>query len=126
MRTSEIYRYPIQTSAFQADPLQQHRQKVREALAAGPETPMPLDTTLADHDALRLLPEEARAALRRGDWQLGRPVESVKAVHTPAYTRGSYTVYADDNLRLQAELGPLIWIHTQRGNSIGGLLDTFA
>ena len=95
MRAGDIYRFPVQTSAFAADPLQQHRQRAKDALA---------------HDYR----------------PLGGTPQPIKSSSTPAYSRGSTTLYADEQLRISVELGPLLWFHTARGGTIGGLVDTFA
>lgn len=126
MRASEIYRYPVQTSSFAADPLRERRRAVQEDFAAGAKPEVQVDTTMFSSSPLQDFIAEAKRDVYYGLKPLGQLAESVKTVHTPAYSRGSYTMYEGDGLRVQVDLGPLMWQHTQRGGTIGGLVDTFA
>lgn len=126
MRASEIHRYPVQSSAFQVDPLRERRRVVQQEFAAGPKPAPALDTTPFDSSPLRDFVAQARRDVASGLRPLGQLPESVKAIHTPAYSRGSYTMYEGEGLRVQVELGPLLWQHTQRGSGLGQLIDTFA
>ncbi|QPF71807.1 hypothetical protein G8A07_01915 [Roseateles sp. DAIF2] len=126
MRASEIYRYPVQTSSFGTDPLRERRRVVQEEFAAGATPPVRLDTTSFTSSPLQDFIDEAQHDVYYGLKPLGQLAESVKAVHTPAYSRGQYTLYEGDGLRVRVELGPLMWQHTERGGTIGGLVDTFA
>ena len=112
MRATEIYRYPVQTSAFEADPLRERRRVVQQDFAAGPRPEVQLDTTMFSSSPLQDFVAEARRDVYYGLKPLGQLAESVKAVHTPAYSRGSYTMYEGEGLRVSVDLGPLMWQHT--------------
>lgn len=126
MRATEIYRYPVQTSAFEADPLRERRRVVQQDFAAGPRPEVQLDTTMFSSSPLQDFVAEARRDVYYGLKPLGQLAESVKAVHTPAYSRGSYTMYEGEGLRVSVDLGPLMWQHTERGGGLGRMIDTFA
>lgn len=125
MRASEIYGYPLQTSAFGSDPLAERRRVVREEYAAGPPPEVRLDTTLFASSPLLDYRAELRAAMTRGDFGLPA-TPSVKAIATPSYSRGSYLLHEGADMRVRVELGPLMWQQTERGSSVGGWVDTFA
>jgi hypothetical protein len=125
LRASEIYGYPLQTSAFGSDPLAERRRVVREEFAAGPPPEVRLDTTLFVSSPLLDYRAELRAAMTRGEFALPA-APSVKAIATPAYSRASYLMHEGEGLRVRVELGPLIWHQTERGSRVGGWIDTFA
>jgi hypothetical protein len=126
VRTSDIYRYPLQTSAFATDPLPERRQLVQQEFDAGPSAVVHLDTTVFDSSPLQDFVDQAQQDVIYGLNPLGQLAESVKAVHTPSYTRGQYQMVSGEDLRVTVELGPLLWHHTERGSAAGQLIDTFA
>lgn len=124
LRASEIYRHPLQTSAFGSDPLAERRRVVREEYAAGPPPETRLDTTLFASSPLLDYRAELRAAMTRGDYP--QPAPSVKALSTPGYSRSQYILHEGGGLRVRVELGPLMWQHTERGLGAGQYIDVFA
>lgn len=126
VRTSDIYRLPLQTSAFAVDPLTERRQLVRQEFAAGPRAVAQLDTTVLASSPLQDFVDQARHEVVYGLNPLGQLAESIKAVHTPGYSRGQYQMVSGEDLRVTVELGPLLWHHTERGSRAGQLIDTFA
>jgi hypothetical protein len=62
---------------------------------------------------------ERQAQLRQAALQPPKPLDIEQKWHpeTPAYTRGTYTMVNDEDLRIEVELGPLLVNHRFRGVS---------
>lgn len=119
----------LQTSPFIDEaPLRDYRRLLAQRLQQGATPQVEPSTRLLLSPALPEYLARIGAEVAAGNDPLGQLPEPVSAVHTPAYTRGHYTMYAAADLRVSVDLGPLLWQHAQRGEpgSIGQILDAFA
>lgn len=127
MRASEIYAFPVQTSAFQASPLQQRRELLQRRVLEAPPAQPRLDTTSLPADPVQQRNEQARIDLMRRVAPLCALPEAASAQHTPGFSRGQYAMATGPGLDVQVELGVLLWQHAERGapGSLGRVLDHF-
>lgn len=127
MRASDIYSFPIQTSAFQASPLQQRRELLQQRVLEKAPAKVELDTTSLPSDPVKAMNEQARLDLMRRVSPLCTIPEPPSVQHTPGYSRGQYAMATGPGLEVRVELGVLLWTHAERGEagSLGRILDRF-
>jgi len=112
----------------QASPLRQYEQQVRQHGVDPAPQPAPLDTTMFSSSPLQDLRAQIRNELIYDPKPLVPQAEPVSTVHTPPWSHGSHRMLTEPGLSLSVDLGPLLWIHADRGapGQVGLLLNEVA
>ncbi|WP_077035987.1 hypothetical protein [Pelomonas sp. KK5] len=128
MRAAAFSSWQQQAQALQDSPLEQYRRDVRATGTAPRPAPPPLDTAMFTSSPLQDFAAEVRHDLVYDPKPLVPEVEPIDTVHTPPLSRGSYSMLTLPGLHLRADLGPLLWIHAERGapGQVGALLNEVA
>lgn|GEM_PF-1510447 len=123
MTLTEIIATPLRTSPFDVSPLRQYQAQQQQAMLEGPQpsvvlrlTPYTGSTPQQDYTARQW------ADVLSGDHPIAAPAPPVSAVHTPAYSRGTYTPVSGHDISITVDLGPMLWNHVERGG-VGQLLN---
>ncbi len=103
------------TAAYSDSPIQKYRKYVQEHGAEPLPQPASLNAAVLPDSPAKDFTADVERDLTYNLRPLGKLPEPVSAVHTPSYTRGNYQMHSDPGLRLNVDLGPLLWIHADRG-----------
>jgi hypothetical protein len=129
LRAAEIssQQHALEAALTENSPLHKYRQLIEQQGVDSRPPPVQLDTTMYVSSPLKDFAAEVKRDLVYNLRPMLQLPEPVSTVHTPPYSRGTYTMHSDPGLRLTVDLGPILWMHAERGApGIGQVLSEVA